>query len=166
MAGPGGQPDAPSGPSCRGVAAADLQTSGLSISPTFDDAGGITGYEVDNEVTATLRDIAGAGDLLDASAKAAGDAARIRRISFAIDDDAEPRARARADAVEQARAQARQLADAAQVPLGPILSITEEPAGQPPVPVPADARATASVPLEPGSQEVSVVVEVVHRLGT
>jgi uncharacterized protein YggE len=150
----------------RGVAAADLRTSGLSISPTFDSTGGITGYEVDNEVTATLRDIARAGDLLDASARAAGDAARIRQISFAIDDDAEPRARARADAVGQARAQARQLADAAQVTLGPILSITEVPAGGPPAPIAADARAAASVPVEPGSQEVSVVVEVVHALGT
>ena len=151
----------------RGVAPADLQTSGLSISPTFDTTGGITGYEVDNQVTATLRDIAAAGDLLDAAARAAGDAARIRQVSFAIDDDAEPRARARADAVAQAQTQARQLADAAHVTLGPILSITEMPAGgPPPVPMAADARAQAAVPVEPGSQEVSVVVEVVHQLGT
>ena len=151
----------------RGVAAADLRTSALTISPTFDTTGRVTGYEVDNEVTATLRDIAGAGDLVDAAARAAGDAARIRQISFGIDDDAEPRARARADAVRQAQAQARQLADAAQVTLGPILSITEVPAGgPPPVPMAADARAAASVPIEPGTQEVSVVVEVVHALGT
>src|SRR4051812_17685735 len=38
----------------RGVAAADLQTSQLSVSPTYDPATGrITGYEVTNQVTAT-----------------------------------------------------------------------------------------------------------------
>jgi len=149
----------------RGVAPADLRTSGLSIQPTFDMNGSVTGYEVGNEVTATLRDIAGAGDLIDAAAQAAGDAARVRQISFAIDDDAEPRARARADAVRQATAQARQLAEAAQVTLGPVRSITELPtADQPPVPVTADARAAASVPIEPGTQEVSVVVEIVHTV--
>jgi uncharacterized protein YggE len=148
----------------RGVAQADLRTSGLSIQPTFDMNGAVTGYEVGNEVTATLRDIAGAGDLIDAAAQAAGDAARVRQISFAIDDDAEPRARARADAVRQATAQARQLAEAAQVTLGPVRSITELPADQPPVPVATDARAAAPVPIEPGTQEVSVVVEMVHTV--
>ena len=46
----------------KGVAAADLQTSQLSINPTYDSATGrITGYEVANQVTATLRDIGGGG---------------------------------------------------------------------------------------------------------
>ena len=124
----------------RGVADADLRTSGLSISPTFDTDGRITGYEVTNEVTATLRDIAGAGALIDAAAQAAGDAVRVQQISFGIDDDAQPRAEARADAVRQAVTQARQLADAAEVGLGPILSITEVTEGRPPVPAARDGR--------------------------
>ena len=76
----------------RGVADKDLRTSGLSISPTFEADGRITGYEVANEVTATLRDIAGAGALVDAAAQAAGDAVRVQQIAFGIDDDAQPRA--------------------------------------------------------------------------
>ncbi len=103
----------------RGVADKDLRTSGLSISPTFEADGRISGYEVTNEVTATLRDIAGAGALVDAAAQAAGDAVRVQQIAFGIDDDAQPRAQARADAVRQAVTQARQLADAADVGLGP-----------------------------------------------
>jgi uncharacterized protein YggE len=152
----------------RGVAANDLRTSGLQILPTFENDGRISGYEVTNEVTATLRDVAGAGSLIDAAAQAAGDAVRVQQISFGIDDDAEPRARARADAVRQAVTQARQLADAAEVGLGPILSITEVTAGQPPVPVTRDsaAAAQASVPLEPGTQDVSVTVEVVHAVSS
>jgi len=152
----------------RGVADADLRTSRLSIDPTYDRNGGITGYAVTNEVTATLRDIAGAGALVDAAAQATGDAARVERIAFAIDDDAEPRARARADAVRQAVTQARQLAEAADVTLGPILSITEVTAGEPPLPAARDsaAAASAAVPIQPGTQDVSVTVEVVHAVGS
>ena len=150
----------------RGVTANDLRTSGLSISPTFENDGRISGYEVTNQVTATLRDIAGAGALIDAAARSAGDAVRVQQIGFDIDDDAEPRARARADAVRQAVTQARQLADAAEVGLGPILSITEVTEGQPPVPITRDsaAAAQASIPIEPGTQDVSVTVEVVHAV--
>jgi uncharacterized protein YggE len=149
----------------RGVADKDLRTSGLSISPTFEVDGRISGYEVTNEVTATLRDIAGAGALVDAAAQAAGDAVRVQQIAFGIDDDAQPRAQARADAVRQAVTQARQLADAADVGLGPILSITEVSGDQPPVPVTRDsAAAQAAVPIQPGTQDVSVTVEVVHAV--
>jgi uncharacterized protein YggE len=149
----------------RGVAPADLRTSRLQIFPTFENDGRISGYEVTNEVTATLRDIAGAGALVDAAAQAAGDAVRVQQISFGIDDDAEPRSRARADAVRQAVTQARQLADAAEVGLGPILSITEVVEGRPPAPVTRDsAAAQAAVPIEPGTQDVSVTVEVVHAV--
>ena len=156
----------------RGVADADLRTSRLSIDPTYDQNGGITGYAVTNEVTATLRDLsgsaAGAGALVDAAAQATGDAARVDRIAFAIDDDAEPRARARGDAVRQAVTQARQLAEAANVTLGPILSITEVTAGEPPQPAARDSAvaASAAVPIQPGTQDVSVTVEVVHAVGT
>jgi uncharacterized protein YggE len=151
----------------RGVADRDLRTSGLSISPTFENDGRISGYQVSNEVTATLRDIGGAGALVDAAAQAAGDAVRVQQIAFGIDDDAQPRAQARADAVRQAVTQARQLADAAEVGLGPILSITEVTEGMPPVPAArADAAMQAAVPIEPGTQDVSVTVEVVHAVGS
>jgi uncharacterized protein YggE len=151
----------------HGVSEKDLRTSGLSIAPTFAQDGRITGYEVTNEVTATLHDLAGAGALVDAAARSAGDAVRVQRIGFGIADDAQPRARARADAVGQAVTQARQLADAAHVSLGPILSITEVTGGQPPVPATRDsAGAAATIPIEPGTQDVSVTVEVVHALGS
>ena len=150
----------------RGVADRELRTSGLSISPTFDTDGRITGYEVTNQVTATLRDVAGAGALIDAAAQAAGDAVRVQQISFGIDDDARPRAEARADAVRQAVTQARQLADAAGVGLGPILSITEVTDARPPVPAARMDAAAQAVPIEPGTQDVSVSVEVVHAVAS
>jgi uncharacterized protein YggE len=150
-----------------GVAAEDLQTSGLSIHPTYDSPSGrITGYEVTNQVTATVRDISAAGALIDAAAAAVGDAVRVQQLSFSIDDDSALRAQARADAVRRALAQAAQMAEAAGVSLGPIRSVREVPT-DPPTPYALDGAAAAeraAVPLEPGTQELSVVVEVVHGI--
>jgi uncharacterized protein YggE len=149
----------------KGVAAADLQTSQLSVNPTSDSATGrITGYEVTNQVTAKLHDIGAAGGLIDAAGEAAGDAVRLQQLSFSIDDDSASRAQARANAVRQAQAHAKQMADAAGVTLGRIRSITEVPVS-PPSPLGREgAAAAAPVPIEPGTQELAVMVEVVYAI--
>jgi len=149
-----------------GVAPEDVQTSQLSVNPTYDDKGTVTGYQVTNMVTAKLRDIGKAGAVIDAAGKSAGDAIRVQQLSFAIDDDSAPRAAARADAVKRAQAQAKQLADAAGVALGSIHSITETAAPNPtvyPAMAAADA-AGASVPIEAGSVQLSVTVQVVYEI--
>ena len=58
-----------------GVAPKDIQTTGLSIQANYDTTGSITGYAVDNSVTAKLRDFSSAGSVIDAAAGAAGNAA-------------------------------------------------------------------------------------------
>lgn len=152
----------------KGVETKDIQTSQLSINPTYDDKGQrITGYQVNNSVTATLHDIAGAGALIDAAADAAGDAVRVQSIGFSIDDDSTLKAEARTQAVHQARLQAEQMAKAAGVKLGGIRLISEVPASSP-VPYAQDAyRAVAGAPaaspapIEPGQQELTLTVDVV-----
>lgn len=151
-----------------GVAQDDLRTSGLAVDPVYgDDGRRITGYRVTNRVTALLRDLAGAGALIDAAAGAVGDAIRVDGVEFSLDDDSAARAQARGDAVRRAIAQAEEMAEAAGVGLGPILSITEVPAAAPP-PRPYAAEAldspAAAVPLAPGTQEIEVAVEVVHQI--
>ncbi|MBW0090995.1 SIMPL domain-containing protein [Pseudonocardia sp. KRD-184] len=152
-----------------GVAPEDLRTSGLSIYPTYADGGTISGYEVSNQVTAVLRDLAGAGALIDAAAQAAGDAVRVQQITFSLDDDAEQRAAARADAVRRAEAQIAEMAQAAGASPGGLLSITEIPVEAGPQPFAAADGAAAeqasAVPLLPGTQDVTVVVEVVRAIG-
>lgn len=151
-----------------GVAEADLQTSRLSVSPTQDPTSGrITGYEVENMLTATLRDVDRAGAVIDAAGAAAGDAVRVQRLDFSVADDSGVRAQARADAVRKAQDQARQLAEAAGVPLGAVRSITEVTAAQPPTPYERDAGAAAqaAVPVLPGTQETRVHVQVVYDIG-
>jgi len=89
----------------------------------------------------------------------------VEGLTFSVDDDSEARAAARGDAVRRAVAQAEEMADAAGVSLGPILSITEVAGAAPPQPFAADAaREALAVPLQPGTQDVEVVVEVVHAL--
>lgn len=151
----------------KGVEAKDIQTSQLSIHPTYDDKGQrITGYQVNNTVTATLHDIAGAGALIDAAAGAVGDAVRVQSIGFSIDDDSAMKAEARTQAVHLAQLQAEQMAKAAGVKLGAIRLISEVPASGP-MPyyerlagAPA-ADAAKSAPILPGQQELSVTVDVV-----
>jgi hypothetical protein len=151
----------------RGVAEADLQTSQLSVNPSYNPANGrISGYEVTNQVTATLHNIGAAGSIIDAAGEVAGDAVRVQQLSFSIDDDSAMRATARANAVKQAQAQARQMADAAGVRLGRIRAISEV-STPPPIPMgrqSLDAAAGEAVPLQPGTQKLTVSVDVVYDI--
>lgn len=153
-----------------GVESRDLQTSDLSVYPNFDEDGRvIVGYTVANILTASLRDLDGAGALIDAAAAAVGDAVRLHGVSFSIEDTDRLAAAARTEAVERAARQARQLADAAGVTLGPIRSI-DEVSAVPPEPLFVEetaalrASADAGAPIERGTEEVSLTVRVVYEI--
>lgn len=147
----------------RGIAAEDLQTSGLSINPTYgENFDTITGYEVSNQVRATLRDISRAGELIDAAARAAGDAIRVQSLAFSISEESEAMGQARADAVRNARTQADQMAEAAGVSVGDVRAISDVSVS---TPGPMFSRqesfaADSAVPIEPGTQELTVTVSV------
>jgi len=152
----------------KGVADADVRTSRFGIDPTFDNNSRISGYEVTNQLTVTIHDVNAAGGIIDAAAAAAGDAVRVQSLGFAIDDDSKLLAEARTAAVKKAQEQAKQLADAAGVSLGSIRTITETSSGNRPPPVPyasgaADAERASQV--SPGTQQLSVSVEIVYNIG-
>ncbi len=157
----------------RGVDEKDIQTSQLSINPTYDQTGQrITGYQVSNSVTAILHDLDGAGGLIDAAAAAAGDAVRVNSLGFSIDDDGALKAAARTEAVRAARAQAEQLAEAAGVKLGRLRSLTEVSSGgampfydiaKGATPAPA---AAAAPPIQAGTQELSLQVDVIYDIAS
>jgi len=152
----------------KGVADADLQTSQLSVDQSYDPTNTrITGYQVSNQVTVTLHHVADAGDIIDAAGRAAGDAIRVQQLSFTIADESALRAKARADAVKRAKAQAAQMARAAGVHLGKLLSITEAPAAQPPGPLyrhQALSDGAPQAPVQPGTDTLSVDVDVVYDI--
>jgi uncharacterized protein YggE len=152
----------------HGVADKDIQTVDVNVSPTFDDHFHVTGYSASNTVTAKLRDLSKAGSVIDAAAVTAGQDVRMQGVTFSIDNTSALVARARADAVQDAVTQAKQLAAAAGVTLGPIRTIDDTGTTLPQPVYHAglgDANAqSAAVPVEPGSQQLSVDVIVVFDI--
>lgn len=151
-----------------GLGEKDLQTSGLYIYPTYSNSGNaITGYEVNNSVTAILHEVSKAGALIDTAQQAAGDAIRVDGISFSFADDSDLRAQARSAAVEQALKQAQQLADAAGLQVGEILSISEGSNYDYPMPYYAEAAADSagSAPILAGSADLAVTVQIAVAIG-
>ncbi len=148
----------------RGVTAANIQTSGLSIWPNYPANSQIpSGYAVSESLTATLNSLAAAGAQVDAAVQAGGNATTVSGISLNLTDSGPLIAQARARAVADATAKAAQYAKALGEPLGPVVSVADQTEAQP-VPVYAAASAAgakASVPISPGSQQLSVSITVV-----
>jgi uncharacterized protein YggE len=149
-----------------GVADADIATVVYSVDPRLaptdpqrrgDEPPRIIGYHVTNLAQVTVRKLADAGPILDAAVAAGANA--VRGIRFTLADPASAQAKARANAVADAMAKARQLAGAAGVKLGDILTIRET-GGSPPTPMRAMAMRAESTPIEPGQLDLTVTVEL------
>ncbi len=154
----------------KGVADADMQTSDLSISPNWDSHGQITGYSVSNTVTVTLHDLTSAGAIIDDAAAKVGDDVRFDGVALSIAKTNKLMEAARAEAVQDAITQARQLAEAAGVKLGAIRTI-DDTAGTTPQPLYfsdkaalAQGSSAAPTPIEAGSQQLSFDVNVVFDI--
>src|SRR6185437_1125523 len=115
-----------------GVASADIQTAGLSIQPNYRADSQIPdGYQVSEDITATLRRISAAGAQIQAAVQAGGNAVTVDGVSLNLTDTSALLARARAAAVADARHKAAQYASAAGQQLGPVISITDQASAQP-----------------------------------
>jgi len=151
-----------------GVSGDDIQTSDLSIEPVYDDNGNnVIAYSVTNLVDAKIHDLDKAGPVIDAATKIAGDEVVVYGVSFSFDDNSSLVSQARSDAVKRARAQAAELARAAGVQLGDLVSMSEDSEPQGPVVNAAPKAASgsdASVPVEPGSESLSVDVTLVFEI--
>jgi uncharacterized protein YggE len=149
----------------RGVA--DIQTSGLSIWPTYPDGSQVpSGYSVSESLTATLNSLSAAGTQIDAAVHAGGNATTVSGISLNLTDDSSLLAAARARAVTDAEAKAGQYAKALGEPLGPVVSITDQTSAQP-LPQYAMSSAAAAgkaVPISPGTQQLSVSISAVFAI--
>jgi uncharacterized protein YggE len=148
-----------------GVAAADIQTSNLSIQPNYRNGSPTPdGYGVQESLTATLRQLAKAGSQIGAVVQAGGNATTVDGISLNLADDSALLAGARTAAVADAKVKAAQYARAIGEPLGGVVSITDQ--QQQFYPLAANASGTSrAVPISPGSQQLSVSVTVVFAAG-
>ena len=156
------------------VAKKDLQTSGLNIAPEYAYVKGkdprVKGYQVTQSVSAKLRDLVRAGDAIGKAVGAGGNAVQVNGISLDLEDTGLLVTSARDKAFADARTKAEQYAKAAGRTLGEVVSITENVAN-PPSDMRFEGKAYAvaasgqgAVPIQPGSQEVSVTVNVVFSI--
>ena len=152
----------------EGVDDKDVSTTSVNLGPTYDKDGDINGYAATNSLQVKLRDLKTAGATLDAVVEQAGDRVRINSVSLGFNDDDKILATARADAVTRAKDQAEVMAKAGGAKVGKVRTITEVAANS--VYPMADYSlrqmnvADSSVPIAPGSQELSVQVKVVFEL--
>jgi uncharacterized protein YggE len=153
-----------------GIEDKDIQTSSyyVSVVQNYDSNGNpseVTSFQVQNQVNVVIRDISKVGDVLD-GAVAAG-ANTIYGVNFYVDDSTAAASQARALAVQDAHQRAQELAEAAGMTLGPVVSISE---GYSSGPVYGRggagmaAEAAPSTPIQAGTSTVEVDVTVVYQL--
>jgi uncharacterized protein YggE len=145
-----------------GIAAADLQTAQISLSPRYSEQGeDITGYTAQTTVTAVLRALDRAGAVIDAAVSAGANT--VSGPALSRTDQAELYRTALRNAVADARAKAQALAAAGGVTLGDVVSVVE--AGGGPMPVAERAEVAADAPeIEPGTQRIEATVMVSFAL--
>jgi uncharacterized protein len=150
-----------------GIAAEDIQTSGLSLYPNYGQNGRtITGYSASVDVSVRARQIDRIGGILDEVQGLVGDELTIGGISFSYEDPEAVLEQARVAALENARARAEQYAAAAGAEVGEIVKIVESPVpGAIPYAMELErVAADSEVAIEPGSQELSVDVSVMFEM--
>jgi len=144
-----------------GVAAADLQTTSVSLDPqTSQDGTKIIGYAASSSVSVTVP-IGRAGAIVDAAVKAGADG--VSGPSLDVSDQDSFYADALKAAVANAKAKATTLAEAAGLQLGAVQTVVEDSSPSPVVfHAAAPSDTSGSVPIEPGSQEIDATVTVTY----
>lgn len=152
-----------------GVAAEDIQTADLSVSPRYSNprdgnkAPAITGYQVTNQVRIAARDLARLGEVLDQLVTLGAN--QIGGLAFEASKAETARDEARRQAVANALRRAKLFAEAAGAKVGPVLTISEETAHVAPRGM-AMARASMNqaAPIEEGELQLEARVTITYAL--
>jgi uncharacterized protein YggE len=151
-----------------GVADRDIQTQSINLQPQYrygdNQPPVLTGYQASNRVSVRIRDLAGAGGVIDALVSAGAN--QIDGPTLAVEHPEAALDEARAKALATARTRADLYAKAAGLTVKRIVRISESESGGPIVrPMAMMARAKAdSTPVEAGEQELTVNLSVVFEL--
>jgi uncharacterized protein YggE len=158
-----------------GIAERDLQTSGFAIQPQYNyppakdgqqQPPELTGYQVTNGLTVRIRDLGKLGGIIDQAVglgiNQGGD------IQFVNDKPDAAIEAARRDAMVDAAAKAKTLAEAAGVKVGHVIDITENAVRSAPQPMMRPMMlkqaSDAAVPVAAGENSYNVVVNVTYAL--
>jgi len=151
-----------------GIADEDIATANVSLGPVFDYPANaqptIHGYQLQNTVTVTVRDLDKVSDVVDDGVQAG--ATQVNGVGFDVKDRAAAEAKAREAAVKDARARADSIANGLGVSIRGVASVAEQiqtPIWYGPMYGAAGAAApdkSADTPVMPGSTDVTINVQV------
>jgi uncharacterized protein YggE len=148
-----------------GVRDPEVLTTAYAVDPVAEprqagDTGArIVGYRVSNVVQVRTRDVDGVGRIVDAAVRAGANV--VRNVHFTIEDPLRVEAEARALAMQDAAAKARDVAAAAGVSLGRLLAVTESSPGRP---VARMSLATGPGPVQPGQLETTISLDARYAI--
>lgn len=155
-----------------GVPERDISTSYLNLNPRYNYENRqngqpqLIGYQASNQITVTSQDLTASGAMIDALIKAGIN--NINNVQFTVSDPDMAQSEARTKAIAKAQMKARTMAQAANVRLGRLLSLSE---GGSPGPIYRAIRMGAQMesmdatpPLAPGQREISATVSMTYEL--
>ena len=152
----------------------DLKTNNYSIYPkyNYDRKTGkrsLAGYEVTQNLQVKVRDFDKIGSIIQLASNAGAN--QVGSLNFMIDDEIAARADARGEAIKDAKAKAKVLARQLGIKLGDIVNFYESGTAQPyydygmktnSMRMEEDSITAPSI--EPGTNEVSITVELVYEI--
>lgn len=129
----------------------------------------ILGYNVTNQLSVKVRELASIGPIIDNVTEAGGDLIRFQGVNFTIEDTKDLQDQARVAAVQDLMAKAGQIADLAGVELGNLVFITDT-SGPMVSRIVRQARvefaaAGAPTPIQVGELNVTVSLQAAFNIG-
>jgi uncharacterized protein YggE len=157
------------------VSEKDISSTSYNLYPNYDysksySSPRITGYTLDQQIQVKIRDLEKIEDVLDRAVSAGSN--QIGQLTFDIDDPSEIKKQVREKAFDTARLKAEEMADAAGVSLGEVLTFSEGSDyavtaryANYKMDATMDYEESASVPtIAPGSKDFSINVSITYSI--
>ena len=153
-----------------GIAAKDIQTSGLNLNPQYvyeqNVPPRLTGYQASNQVAVIVHDLARLGAAVDATVTAGAN--QVNGISFGLNEPTASENAAREAAVKALQAKADLYAKATGYRVGRLVSLSEGGGYTPGPPMPmvmmAAKREAADTSISPGELKIRIDVSGLYEL--